>query len=336
MDIIKNIDVKDRWLDYLIKERKLSPKVIQDAGLYEKDGWLAIPVRDIQGNFLFNKYRRAPWMPETLPKYKYDAGSHSTFYGKPQTKGIYDMVICEGELDVLTLNSLGINATSSTSGAGTFKEEEFKDIADHNYLLWYDNDDAGLKGAVKVALILRKFTFVWTPPAWGNDVNDLLVNKGKGAVQTAIKNGIKFNLPELKNDQAIKDLRRELAHFAETMSHGSHATRFTRALIVELSTRITKRKRKSTLVGDGTLERAKSYPIIDMLPVKMGFATYCPFHNPQKQPENSPSFKVYNNNTAYCFGGCQRSYDSIDVYRVLHNIPNTKEGFKRALEEMTS
>lgn len=327
-----NMDITNKWLDYLIKERKLSKRVIQQAGLHEKDGWLVIPVEDICGEHLFNKYRRAPWMPETLPKYKYDTGSSVALYN------IVDIVFaehlktffCEGEIDALTLKQLGHVAVSSTGGCSSFKEGWKAWLDNHDKYLWYDNDDAGIKGAVKVAFILREFTYVWTPPAFGKDINDLYVSHGKEGIDNAIANGIKISVPELETRSDLISYRYDINEQIRKMSSGSIGTRFLRAMVVKLSEMITE-KTKVTRTKDGSneLQRAKNYPIQNIITVRKGFATHCPFHNPTQQKENTPSFKVYPNNTAYCFGQCGKKYDSIDIFMKINNVD-----FKEALQRM--
>lgn len=338
------MDITNKWLDYLQNERGLSLRTIQYARLAPTaDGWLSIPVENIYGEHLFNKYRRAPWMDDTLPKYKYEKGSTVSLYN------IHALVmsehlktfICEGELEALTMHQLGYPAVSSTGGVGTFKEEflYYMQNPPRDLYLWFDNDDAGITGAVKAAFKIKKFTYVWTPPAFGKDINDLYAKYGTALVERSIESGIPVNIPPLDTATQIRAYRYDLNKEIRRMSSGSVGTQFLRALTVQLSVLLqdkTKKKKKQSPSVDGdAIARAKEYPIENILEIRNGFARYCPFHNPGKRVEHSPSFKVYTNNTAYCFGGCGgKPYDSIDIFMQVNGIPNTKEGFKEALTRM--
>ena len=63
------------------------------------------------------------------------------------------------------------------------------------------------------------------------------------------------------------------------------------------------------------IARAKEYPIVELYQFNRSGAARCPFHS-----EKTASF-CYNkkNNTARCFGACQATFDSIELYRRLNN-----------------
>jgi hypothetical protein len=71
----------------------------------------------------------------------------------------------------------------------------------------------------------------------------------------------------------------------------------------------------SKYTGDDKVLRAKSYPITNLIEFRQKKAC-CPWHN-----EKTPSLAYYpKTNTAYCFGGCGKAYDSIDAYRLKHGV----------------
>lgn len=70
-------------------------------------------------------------------------------------------------------------------------------------------------------------------------------------------------------------------------------------------------KPKGDPVNEVRIERAKQFPITDLLEVKR-WTTLCLWHDDHK-----PSMKVYKDNHVYCFVCC-RSADSIDVYMALN------------------
>src|SRR3990172_1803363 len=83
--------------------RGLTDEVIIQSNLDWNGDELVIPVRDENGNFLFNKYRRNPNSSEG-PKYRYEKGSSVALYNSHTLSTIdksEPIFICEGELDCL-------------------------------------------------------------------------------------------------------------------------------------------------------------------------------------------------------------------------------------------
>lgn len=68
--------------------------------------------------------------------------------------------------------------------------------------------------------------------------------------------------------------------------------------------------------GTVSIDKAKQYPIEDLIEFyKNGFAS-CPFHG----PENTPSFKLYKErNKGHCFS-CGIDADSIDIFMKINNV----------------
>lgn len=63
------------------------------------------------------------------------------------------------------------------------------------------------------------------------------------------------------------------------------------------------------------ISRAKEYPLTDLIEFNKHNTAICPFHT-----EKTPSLHYYRkSNTCHCFGACQKSFDSIEVYRRLNN-----------------
>lgn len=145
-----------------LNDRGISKEVIDRCkigyGNFYGSYWIAIPIKDREGNYVYLKLRQDPkygnkkitWPSGEAQIYEWDDVITST--GK--------ILIAEGEMDALLMKSRNINCISSTHGAGTFKEdwlEHFsKELA---YYICYDNDDAGREGAQKVASTLYKNDF---------------------------------------------------------------------------------------------------------------------------------------------------------------------------------
>jgi DNA primase len=320
------MDITTQWFNYLHTQRKLSQQVISLAGLDVYNGRLKIPVYDEDGNYKFSKFRKAPWDESDEPKYKYEFGASVSLYGA--NKIGKNIVICEGELDVLALLSCGFSACTSTGGAMSFQKEWVPLFKDSNVTIMFDNDDAGIKGAVKTGFMFKKFTYRWVPPRFGKDVSDVLINDDEDTLKAIMENkecALDFDIPELKTKKEMHEYRRQLKYQVRDMTHGNIGALFIRAMVVELSTKLAERKRKPLQHVEGTdVEKARAYPIENIIEVNRDGFALCPFHT-----EKSPSFKIYKDNHAYCFGGCGRRADSIDVARQVWGLD-----FKNAVERL--
>ena len=71
------------------------------------------------------------------------------------------------------------------------------------------------------------------------------------------------------------------------------------------------------------LARAKEFPISSLIKIEHNGTAKCPLHK-----ERTGSFKLYKNNTFYCFG-CQAGGDSIYLYQKLNDC-----SFKEAVEKL--
>jgi hypothetical protein len=77
-------------------------------------------------------------------------------------------------------------------------------------------------------------------------------------------------------------------------------------------------------VTDEMIARAKQYPVEELIEFNRGVAS-CIFHL-----EKTSSLHYYKkDNKCHCFGGCNKSYDSIAIYQQLNNC-----SFVQAVERM--
>jgi DNA primase len=169
-----------------LQDRGISENMITHAVLGWTGSALAIPIFDCAGRFAFVKFRRDPEERDPArPKYWSSPGAHADLYGWENMRARHErLVICEGELDRLCLESLGIPAVSSTGGAGVFKAEwagAFHKIPE--VYVCFDHDAAGRRGAARVARLMPHARIVSWPPeiGVGGDVTDFFVRLGKRA-----------------------------------------------------------------------------------------------------------------------------------------------------------
>lgn len=321
------MDNTSQWFNYLHTERKLTHEIIKVAGLDVVNGLLKIPIYNRDGQVIFSKYRKAPWDITDTPKYQYEKGAKVSLYGIDHISD--NMIITEGELDALSLLSCGFNACTSTGGAMSFQEEWVKLFDKRGVTIMFDNDEAGIKGAVRTGFMFRKFTYRWVPPRYGKDISDVLSVFGVDTVKVMMhgtENRLQIDIPNIEKKKDMEQYRRELKEQARNMTAGSIGTLFLRAMILELTLRINgfNKKKVHRSIDSTNVERARKFPIENIVKVdRMGF-TICPFH-----PEKTASMRVYPDNHAYCFG-CNKRADAIDMAMVTWNV-----GFNEALKRLS-
>ncbi len=295
-----------------LQSRKISDKVISDFGIYVDNGRLVIPVNNPEGIVSFNKYRRSPLSDEGS-KYTYDKGGHVTLYGADKIKDpeIKTVVVSEGETDCLVCWSQNIPAVSSTGGALSFQEEWAEMLKDKDVVLCFDNDAAGGEGMVRALRYIPHAKIMFIPDRPGvKDISDYVASGGdlNALLRTA---KLYSSIEEVISDKADRESIWQSVYFhtAYIKEHTKPAPRVRTPRDPKLTDKIM---------------RAKAYPIEDMVVFNRGQAS-CLFHS-----ERESSLHLYKEqNRVWCFGGCGRGYDAIDVYMKLNNC-----GFKEAVTQM--
>lgn len=265
---------------------------------------IVIPVVNESGICTFNKYRRDPRI-DAKPKYTYDQGGKVTLYGYWRAKDFDTILITEGEMDALVAWSAHIPAVSSTGGSLSFQSEWAQLLADKQVLLCFDNDEAGGKGLVRALSIVPHAKIVLLPDRPGiKDISDYVA--GGGDLSELLRSAKHFSSIE----DVIEDRSTRLALWQSTFFHDAYIPEHTTPSYVRKTSKDTTQ-----------IEQAKTYPIPRLLTFKNRSAL-CIFHS-----EKSPSLHYYpKTNTCYCFGGCGKAYDSIAIYRKLHDC-----SFKEAI-----
>jgi len=159
-------------------------------GNFYGEDWITIPIKDIEGNFIFFKLRQDP--ARGNKKMTFPSGE-AQIYGWETLQNNTDKIfICEGELDRLLLISKGVPAITGTAGAGTFKQEWADEIkkCKEIYVCYdsNDKDESGRKGAEKALKMLAnpdsKTYFVALPEevGEGGDITNYFIDL-KGNVE---------------------------------------------------------------------------------------------------------------------------------------------------------
>lgn len=164
---------------YLIQQRGLSEEIIAEFKLGTgHDGSLVIPIKNKDGQWTHAKRRYS----NKTPKYKIPAGAKASLFGAHLLSETDSVIICEGELDAILLNSRGFVAVSATTGAGTFQEEWVEQLQDKpSIFIVMDNDSAGEQGAIQIGKKLPHARLVKLPRTVGpgGDITDYFVKLEK-------------------------------------------------------------------------------------------------------------------------------------------------------------
>lgn len=272
---------------------------------------IIIPVLDTNGNFSFNKYRRNP-MIDAKPKYIYDKGGKATLYGFHKAKDEKSIIITEGEMDCLVAWSSNHAAISSTGGSQTFPEEWAQLLKGKDITICFDNDEAGAKGMVKILEIIPDAYVLFLPDRPGiKDISDYV--SGGGNLTELLRTRIKFDCLQ----DVIDDRAKRLSLWKSTWFHDIYIEKHTKPAYAPVDWSGSKD-------GDA-LARAKQYPI-DKLILFKNKKAQCIWH---RDTDKDDMHFYKKTNSVFCFG-CNKSGDSIDVYRQLNNC-----SFKEAIKNLS-
>lgn len=288
------------FLDWL-HQRKITDNVIEMFELRVENDRLVIPVLGSDGIFIFNKYRRSP-LSDSGPKYTYDKGGKLALYGATNAAEYFTILWTEGELDTLVAWSHNIPAVSGTGGAMSISEEWKTFFEDKDVIICFDNDPAGGEGMVKALELVPTAKILFLPDKPGvKDVSDYVTHGGN--LHELIKSARTFSgIDEVIADKAERDSK-----WMSTYFHAAYIKHHTKPVKVPR----THDKR----VGDA-VARAKQYPIDEMIQFNSRGAARCLFHN-----ETEGSLHYYKEqNKTWCFGGCGRGYDAIDIYQKKYGV----------------
>jgi len=260
-------------------------------------GWngvrITIPVFNRKGVCASFRLAKDPDDKSGSPKMLSSWGSHVDLYGwellrlRPRR-----VIICEGEFDRLVLEAHGFDAVTSTGGAGTFKEkwaEAFTEIAEA--YICFDRDEAGRKGALRVARMIAHAKIVELPTEVGNsgDVTDFFVRLGRSSedferLLADAKPGPPVPMAALSAVGTRDDAHSTEREQIERIKHAVPIERVVGAYL-EL------RRSGITLVG------------------------ICPFHE-----DHTPSFTVYTETgTFHCYG-CRAHGDVLKFLQMVKHL----------------
>lgn len=259
-------------------------------------GWngqrITIPIPNRAGKVGFFKLAKDPEDHSDGPKMLSTRGAHAELYGwervlaKPG-----QVVICEGEFDLLVLEGQGFAAVTSTGGAMTFRSEWAEAIEEiPNVFICFDNDAAGRLGSKRVARLIPKARVVKLPAevGEGGDTTDFFVRLGKS--REDFQRLLEAAKPLPPRKEAFPQV---LAANLIPTTPGEEVVLLKSLVAIEnlIGQSVTLRRQGKTFVG------------------------HCPFHDDQR-----PSLAVYPaTRSFYCFA-CHASGDSISFLMKVESL----------------
>lgn len=216
----KHNNYTENILSYCEK-RNISKSTIDYVGVKENNNCVVFEYKNELGEHLANKYRKTK--KSEGPKMWFEKGTNvNTLFNMDKVNVSEPLLITEGEFDCLSAIESGFkNTVSIPSGVNGTNEwitsnwtfiEQFEEI-----IIWFDNDEAGIKGAREVFNRLPNASVKIVRCEIANDVNELLHKYGKLAILKQIE---KATTPALEGVATLDMIEDFDVHEAETLKTG--------------------------------------------------------------------------------------------------------------------
>ena len=203
------------------EKRDISKTTIDYVGVKENNNCVVFEYRNELGEHLANKYRKTK--KSEGPKMWFEKGTNvNTLFNMDKINISESLLVTEGEFDCLSAIESGFkNTVSIPSGVNGTNEwitsnwtfiEQFKEV-----IIWFDNDEAGIKGAREVFNRLPNASVKIVRCEVANDINELLHKYGKLAVLKQIE---KASTPVLEGVATLDMIEDFDVHEAETLKTG--------------------------------------------------------------------------------------------------------------------
>ncbi|MFC2821797.1 MAG: DNA primase [Sphaerochaeta sp.] len=197
------------WLYNFLKKRNYSDEILKETGLFnknnEKSGFfrdrIMFPIRTWQGNCVAFSGRDLSGDSQAA---KYKNSPETALYSKRSVLfGFYEsikalkekkeIIICEGNFDVISLHQAGLDFSCATCGTALTEEHIglIKRYCDRIYLL-FDSDTAGQKATRKALFLCQKndlSNFVMKLEG-AKDASQMLEEQGAEALQRCCANSV--------------------------------------------------------------------------------------------------------------------------------------------------
>jgi hypothetical protein len=187
------------------KEHGITQASIKKFDITYNKKKIIFPIKDTEGNVLFNKYRYLDFdKSKDGPKFSYDEGSTSCLFNVSALAENNYVFLVEGEPDCIRLDQEGITAVCGTSGAATFKEEWLELFDGKKVFVVYDNDKAGDEGSAKILDLLPTAIPIRLPDGF-KDICEYFGDHTKDEFRDLVDEQVKANSITLEELYAIID-----------------------------------------------------------------------------------------------------------------------------------
>lgn len=216
----------EKAVEYLTTKRGWSKEIIEKHGIkyHDKGRRKAIAIPVFENGELVNIRTYAPETANKIMSWGKGLGEARLYpeemIERARAAG-HPVILCEGEPDALCGLSHGLHCVTQTAGAETWKDHWNARFKGLEVLICYDNDDAGRKGAERVAQHLPHFAksvsaIQW--PEWMEDREDLtdwFVKYGKSAEELLLLPRSEMR-PQTREqhggvDQRLEELNRQFS-----------------------------------------------------------------------------------------------------------------------------
>ncbi|OGB26147.1 MAG: DNA primase [Burkholderiales bacterium RIFCSPLOWO2_02_FULL_57_36] len=151
---------KNRITGAEIRTRLQSIGIYRDSGHEHFNGSLIVPITDEHGN-VSEMYGRkiTDNLRKGTPQHLYLPGPHRGVFNVQALAAHKEIILCEALIDALTFWCAGFRNVTASYGVEGFTDDHlaaFKRAGTERVLIAYDRDDAGERGAVKLAERLQQ------------------------------------------------------------------------------------------------------------------------------------------------------------------------------------
>lgn len=190
--------------------RKISSKTIEYAGIKADGDKIVFEYLDENGVHIANKYRPAKKINKGELKMWFQKDTNqNTLFNMHRIDVGQPLIICEGEIDCLSLIEVGQkNAVSIPTGATS---EEWIDscwewlVQFEEVTIWFDADSAGKDGARKVSARLPNRIVKVVYATKGNDINEILYRHGKEAILEELNSAKEIDIAGIAKMSQVVD-----------------------------------------------------------------------------------------------------------------------------------
>jgi len=270
--------------------RGISDRMIEEHVLGWNGERITFPIFNREGKLAFFKLAKDPEDQEG-PKMVIPLGGSAELYGWEHVdEKSWQVVICEGEFDRLVLEDHYIPAVTSTGGAGVFRPQWAEALAAiREVFICFDRDEAGKRGALRVARLVRhtKIIELLEEVGEGGDVTDFFVRLGH------------------TREEFLHLMQAAQRPSFDERSGADHQSFQNRSNANDEVARL-----KSLVRIEDVIKR-----FLPLRPSGQNYAAQCPFHE-----DHVPSFVVFpQTQSFYCFG-CQVHGDVLSFLMRLKGL----------------